>query len=530
MQPMRDLILRHLHGEIDAKGFARLQAWVESDSAHGQEYLRMVADERALEKLIVQHELSDIVDLHDETSLIRDPAPFDLLKQIEADATPELVDLTQEIHDRQQLKLKPPVTLRIDRTPQAKSKVIVIPKALVWSGLAAAAVLLAIVLWPGHKPQPQSDIALVPAPSTPTPHADTPSVPDPAPLPAPRIATLTGMSKAVWGRGQAPVTGQPLLPGDYHLRRGWVQCTFGSGAIAVIHGPTEFSLDAENQIVLTQGQLVVRCDSPASKGFTVWTPSARITDLGTEFTVEHDQAGTTRTQVMQGKVELAPNIPNAAGLTSLLSQGQAAQVATDSARIQRVAYASDQFTTDWAQLIRQPVIQGQARFVFVPPASVGLDTFESDPFAAMLLEKFDHTLTTDLTVSFSQPGSYSVPVRADWRTLPAGTRVDSYLLHFDPIGEALQPYSCDATIIFDRPVLAVIATGLHMTRSDVELGRPSVRYDSDFRPNENRDARSLDDNNDQVILSDDRRAITVRMAATTGMDQLRILVQPLTTD
>ena len=60
--------------------------------------------------------------------------------------------------------------------------------------------------------------------------------------------------------------------------------------------------------------------------FAVRTPTAVVTDLGTEFGIEVSDEGVTDTQVFVGKVQVAPIAPQGNGKSELLRAGQAAQV------------------------------------------------------------------------------------------------------------------------------------------------------------------------------------------------------------
>jgi len=67
-------------------------------------------------------------------------------------------------------------------------------------------------------------------------------------------------------------------------------------------GPTVFGLDTENRATLFSGTLRARITKPGVK-FTVDTPSLRVVDLGTEFTVHINEQGETEVRVTDGEVE-----------------------------------------------------------------------------------------------------------------------------------------------------------------------------------------------------------------------------------
>lgn len=134
------------------------------------------------------------------------------------------------------------------------------------------------------------------------PGADTPNEQVPA---APRlVATLTAEHDAKWDRrpGLDLYAGQQFI-----LTEGLAEITTNDGAVAILEAPCTIELiDSDNALRLHAGKLVGRCDTEHSRGFTVYTSSARIVDIGTEFGVDVRDDGTSLTQVFEGEVRLMP--------------------------------------------------------------------------------------------------------------------------------------------------------------------------------------------------------------------------------
>lgn len=163
-----------------------------------------------------------------------------------------------------------------------------------WLAFSAAAILLVSIGWlvwgPESSTREQGPGPLAQAPSTPAPQAQW-------------VATLTAERDAVWERrpGQGLFAGQRLT-----LTRGLAQIKTVSGAVAILEAPATIELlDNDNAIRLIVGRIVGRCESERSKGFTVYTRSARIVDIGTEFGVSVDPAGELEVHVLQGQVVVA---------------------------------------------------------------------------------------------------------------------------------------------------------------------------------------------------------------------------------
>ena len=92
----------------------------------------------------------------------------------------------------------------------------------------------------------------------------------------------------------------------------------------VIEGPATLAIETARRAHLAIGRLVAHVPA-AARGFTVASPSVTVVDLGTEFGLDVDAAGTSEVQVFQGKVELRPAAAAAADVRPLLLEvsGQA---------------------------------------------------------------------------------------------------------------------------------------------------------------------------------------------------------------
>ncbi len=112
-----------------------------------------------------------------------------------------------------------------------------------------------------------------------------------------------------------------------------MEITYRSGATVILEGPCSYEVDSPSGGFLSLGKLTARVETKAEGGrgkgeeesrnvqvskssnpespfplppstFVVRTPTAVVTDLGTEFGVEVDRSGGTRSHVFQGKVEM----------------------------------------------------------------------------------------------------------------------------------------------------------------------------------------------------------------------------------
>ncbi|MGE3803173.1 MAG: hypothetical protein AB7K24_00715 [Gemmataceae bacterium] len=130
----------------------------------------------------------------------------------------------------------------------------------------------------------------------------SPRVPDPAPA----VAVFREAHHVRWVAADVD-----YQPGDrihagqrLELSAGQVHIEFASGATTIIQGPAILEVESENSGFLVLGRVTVTADTPASKGFTIRTRTARVVDLGTEFAAEASADGHSWFGVISGEVEV----------------------------------------------------------------------------------------------------------------------------------------------------------------------------------------------------------------------------------
>jgi len=180
------------------------------------------------------------------------------------------------------------------------------------------------------------------------------------------VGKITGMVDCKWS---APDTetfrgANVLLGRKYALSSGLMEITYDTGAKVILQGPVTYVVES-NGGYLSVGKLTGKLEKKVASGqwsvagesdpksqdpksakseisspqsvppepllhyplFTINTPTATVTDLGTEFGVDVDRQGGTQAHVLRGSVEMS--IANAKGDEShkiILTERQAAQV------------------------------------------------------------------------------------------------------------------------------------------------------------------------------------------------------------
>jgi hypothetical protein len=93
------------------------------------------------------------------------------------------------------------------------------------------------------------------------------------------------------------------LGDTFSLRSGLLEITYNTGARVVLKGPVTYVVELKNGGFMSVGKLTGKVTTASAKGFSVRTPTAIVTDLGTEFGVEVGRHGGCEVHVLTGMVQ-----------------------------------------------------------------------------------------------------------------------------------------------------------------------------------------------------------------------------------
>lgn len=161
------------------------------------------------------------------------------------------------------------------------------------------------------------------------------------------VGRITALVDCQWSDPNTAVSGPVAVPlgRKYALSAGLVEITYDTGAKVILQGPCTYDVDSTAGGYLTVGKLVARVERKGesankqssnpksnipslSRLFTVTTPTARVTDLGTEFGVEVDNRANTTSHVFRGSVELrtVPASTATNAVSHVMHENQSARV------------------------------------------------------------------------------------------------------------------------------------------------------------------------------------------------------------
>jgi hypothetical protein len=124
------------------------------------------------------------------------------------------------------------------------------------------------------------------------------------------VGRISGIVDGRWAKDRIPLFGNDVvtLGRELVLESGLVEVTYNTGAKVILQGPVAYTVESNNGGLLALGKLTGKIITADAKGFSVRTPTATVTDLGTEFGVDVDARGTTTCTVFRGSVQVTRSV------------------------------------------------------------------------------------------------------------------------------------------------------------------------------------------------------------------------------
>lgn len=160
---------------------------------------------------------------------------------------------------------------------------------------------------------------------------------------------------------------------------------------------------------------------------------------------------------------------------------------------------------------------GAVQLIPAPP-SVQQGALENDTQIQLFGERRGVTVSSAVGVDVNAPGNYSSVAGLSPGSVSAGTIVDSYYLHADPVGisgNVVQLQAGEAT--FPTDILGLIVLDPSLSASDSALGVSGTLYPAGGR------ALELGSPTDTAILSADRRTVTLHLSNSSATDDVRVI-------
>jgi len=384
-----------------------------------------------------------------------------------------------------------------------------------WAAVAAVAALLVVVSawWLNRQPHRANDKAV-------------------AGVLDPYLAIVVDQSpEARWSGTNAPQgLGHALGRDRCCLESGKATLQLDNGVELLLQAPTELQLHSVDHGTLYRGTLSARVPKGAT-GFRVDAPGLNVVDLGTEFSLAVDDSGQPMVHVFKGKVLAAiPSLPDS---RTELAAGDSARFDATGGGL-KLGPEDPSLFPALDDDTRLPRTTGDLRFLRRAPKAVKEGTYEHD-YVIAFEEQADVVLPQAISVirGISLQQDAPQPSKPERVTLPAGTRVRSYYVHFDNVGRGMGEVESKGAITFDQPVLGVVIPNWDLKQTDPWSARADTTYETDinrtlemrfmgsktYKPQPNISGRY-----DEVHLGADGHTVTMDLLASWSVDQFRILV------
>ena len=164
---------------------------------------------------------------------------------------------------------------------------------------------------------------------------------------------------------------------------------------------------------------------------------------------------------------------------------------------------------------------GDVDFI-APPPSVVLGDLEDDQLTRIFLEQSAVILGSDVGADVTLPGVVDEAADLTPGTISSGTRIDSYLFHFDPRSAS---GASVGSVTFNRDILGILVQTSSLDATDALLGALATMYQlNDFRGVEGPGFETQGVTvNDIVTLSADFRTVRFDFSTTARIDQIRVI-------
>ncbi|MCY2976720.1 MAG: FecR domain-containing protein [Planctomycetota bacterium] len=335
-----------------------------------------------------------------------------------------------------------------------------------------------------------------------------------------------------WAGKDAPRgLGHALGRGRVRLENGEATLQLDNGVELQLRGPAELEMMSVDHGVLHRGQISARVPEQ-SIGFRLDAPGVNVVDLGTEFSLAVDGTGQPKVHVFKGKVRAGlPSMPES---RTELNTGESARFDVALGKVSRGTEDPALFPVleDDALV---PHTTGDVRYLRRAPESVQAGTFEHDSIM-VFEEQANIALPEEVIVlrdasNQQESSELSIP---ELVTLPSGTRVRSYYVHFDRVGRGMRDVESKGSITFDRPVLGLVIPSKTLKQTGSWLAHAGTSYElNGGQPLEMRfmgtkshpASPNTSGRYDEVHLSEDGRTVTLDLLAGWVADQFRVLVE-----
>ncbi len=331
------------------------------------------------------------------------------------------------------------------------------------------------------------------------------------------VAEITrSSSDAVWSDAESPLSNGEIASGKrYKLQSGVSSFKFKNGAEITVEGPAEFEVVDDRQAIFHSGVALARTGS-VEGGFSLQSKGINLVNSGNSIGIDARSDHSTEAMIFNQGEGVGVCLPGMARCRELY-QYEAIRADLDRDKLLDIPYNPRAFSRAWELVAGVEKNTGSVRLE-LPGSGIERDRgnlesvqiyVENDSFHASKKLQVDSLKTGQFATASGENAGEELQSESELR---------SYLVQLWPsqVRENVGPV--EASITFDHPVVGVIYSSDRLEKSDSVVGTHMGDHNSS--------ARGLDSGDDEILLSDDRRTMNVRLknGNVDDLDHIRVLV------
>lgn len=326
------------------------------------------------------------------------------------------------------------------------------------------------------------------------------------------VATVVKSSSDVlWAGGVKPDANGQVKSGQYELESGVVSLRFANGGEMTVEGPAVFDVTEDESAYVYHGVALAKA-GPSDTGIALRSKGLSVAEPASLIGIDARSEDSTEAIVFAGDGGVCLSD---GGCRSLYEQ-EAVKADLTRSKLVDIPYNPQPFAKAWELLAGVEKNMGSVRIELpgseiAPAAESGeVQVFvENDAFQPEEALEVDQVLVGQFAEAEVNPG----------QSLQARGELRSYLLQLWPT-EGGDEKEIEASLTFDHPVVGIIYSSNRLANSDRSVGTSITHVGEEFN-----EKRGLDLGSDQILLSNDRRTLNLKLhGEDLEVDQVRVLV------
>ncbi|MDA7922152.1 hypothetical protein N9B73_10380 [Verrucomicrobiales bacterium] len=334
---------------------------------------------------------------------------------------------------------------------------------------------------------------------------------------SPAVASISKASGDVsWSQFSSPDSDGSVKSGMYHLDSGVVSLTMASGSEITVEGPALFEVRDDASAHVHAGVALARI-APNDMGISLKSKGLSISDPARLVGIDARSANSSEALFFNGGGGVC--LDGGAGCRNLFER-EAVKADQGGDRFVDIPFNPHAFSKAWALLSGVERNIGSVR-IEMPGSEIG-PSKQVENEVQVFVENESFRPESDLEVDSVEVGEFASVEVNPGQNLQAKGDLRSYLLQLWPSdgNGADHNGEVEASLTFDHPVVGVIYSSDRLTDSDASVGSSISHVGEAFDA-----GRGLDSGNDQILLSEDRRTLNLKLkGGIAEIDQIRVLV------